>query len=164
MAGLVSILLAEGRSWKHMQLRCNLFFFLCTLLEYVCVCVCLLPYITHVPGGGVVVVSIVTLFQYNCSTVISAVFPHTHTHTCFSLWSHYEWTMNRDWGGCYCGASRCACFYHIQRYTHAHTNSHLAVFSLAYILSLSSPRPHVPLTHNALLPPRPESISHSWCQ
>lgn len=81
MAGLVSILLAECRSWKHMQLRCNLLFFLCTLLEYVCVCVCLLPYITHVPGGGVVVVSIVTLFQYNCFTVISAVFPHTHSHT-----------------------------------------------------------------------------------
>lgn len=93
MAGLVSILLAEGRSWKHMQLRCNLFFFLCTLLEYVCVCVCLLPYITHVPGGGVVVVSIVTLFQYNCSTVISAVFPHTHTHvlqSLESLWMNCE--------------------------------------------------------------------------
>lgn len=50
-------------------------------------------------------------------------------------------------------------------HTRTHAVSHLAVCSLAYILLSRLPlRPHAPLTHNALLPPRPGSISHAWCQ
>lgn len=91
------------------------------------------------------------------------LYTYLHTHTLFILWSPYEWLLWMDVVTVGTAdvliPSMCG-----KTHTHTHAHSHLAVCSLAYILSLSSPRPHVPLTHNALLPPRPGSISHAWCQ
>lgn len=82
------------------------FVFICVYNKwmYVCMCVCVcaccrIQYSSPVEGHCCSCLQLDTVsLPLSIAVFLSFVCAHTNTH--FNLLSPYEWTVNRDWGGC----------------------------------------------------------------
>lgn len=145
-------MLPEGLSWEWLQaIGRGLCLSVWTLSEFICACV--LPYTLHVPRVGWCCCLRCVIAPFSMLFVCADTLAHTHTHrhvpTCASISRvSYEWTVNRDWGGCCLlpwEQQMCSFRPHaaMQSHTQAwrpHTHTPGSVFISPHPLSLSSPK------------------------